>query len=160
MPAFLQLGDIQGASTDTNHNNWIRVESMTAPITRTIPQGAKDAQRAKGETTLGDVVVTRQLDKSSTKICEACATGKFFPQAEIHFCSTTNGAQQTYLKYVLKNVIVTNYSFTGTANASPIPTETIDLAYTAIEWTYIILDPNDGTVKGNVPGKYNPATGQ
>jgi len=35
-----------------------------------IPEGAKDAQRSRGDTTLGDVVIVRELDKSSTKLQE------------------------------------------------------------------------------------------
>ena len=71
MPAFMKLGDIKGECTDTDHKDWIIIESMSSPMYRSIPQGAKDQQRTKGETTLGDVVVSRQLDKSSTKLQEA-----------------------------------------------------------------------------------------
>lgn len=35
------------------------------------------SQLGRGETTLGDVVVVRQLDASSTKLQEACANGTF-----------------------------------------------------------------------------------
>ena len=41
---------------------------MSAPIHRTIPEGARDQQRARGDTTLGDIVVVRELDKSSTPL--------------------------------------------------------------------------------------------
>ena len=160
MPAFLQLGDIKGEATDQDHKDWIRIDSLSAPIHRSIPQGAKDQQRSKGDTTLGDVSVVRQLDKSSTKLSEACASGKFFPQAEIHFCSTINGKQEPYLKYVLKNVIVSSYSFHGNGSGNPLPSEDVTLGFTAVEWTYIVLDPNDGSNKGNVPGKYEPASGK
>lgn len=160
MPAFLKLGDIKGEATDQDHKDWIRLDSLSAPINRSIPQGAKDQQRTKGETTLGDVVIVRQLDKSSTKLQEACATGKFFSEAEIHLCTTVKGKQEPYLKYLLKNVVVTSYSFHGTATGDPLPTEEVTLGFTAVEWTYIVVDPNTGDTKGNVPGKYEPSTGK
>lgn len=159
MPAFIKIKGIDGECKDKGHENWILIESMSAPINRSIPAGAKDNGRTKGDTTLGDIVVVRQLDKSSTKLQEACATGKFIAEVEIHFCSTIDSKQEPYLKYLLHDVIVSSYSFHGNSSGSPLPSEQVTLAFTAVEWTYLILDPKDGTVKGNVPGKYNPAEG-
>ena len=88
MPAYMKLGDIKGECSDTDHKEWILLESMSSPIFRSIPSGAMDQQRTKGDTTLGDIVVSRQLDKSSTKLQEACATGTFYKEVEIHFCTT------------------------------------------------------------------------
>lgn len=159
MPAYLKLGDIKGEATDSGHKEWIIIQSMSSPIMRSIPEGAKDHQRTKGETTLGDVVVVRELDKSSTKLQEACANGTFFTEVEIHFCSTVGNKQEPYLKYKLHNVIVTSYSFQGMAAGDPLPSESITLGYTEVEWTYVTLDPNNGKPVGNVPAKYNPGKG-
>ena len=160
MPAFMKLGDIKGEATDQDHKDWILLESMSAPLFRSIPEGAKDQQRTKGDTTLGDVVVVRQLDKSSTKLQEACANGTFYKDVEVHFCSTVKGKQEAYLTYKMKNVIVTSYSFHGNSSGSPLPSEQVTLGYTEVEWTYVVLDPETGDKKGNVPGKYSPGTGK
>ena len=160
MPAFMKLGDIKGEATDQGHKDWILIESMSSPIHRSVPEGAKDQQRTKGHTTLGDVVIVRQLDKSSTKLAEACANGTFFPEAQIDLCATVGNKQEPYLQYKLKNVIITSYSFHGNATGSPLPTEQVSLGYTDIEWNYIVLNPETGKKEGNVPGKYNPAKGQ
>lgn len=162
MAAYLRLGpgpDVKGESTDQDHTGWIIIESMSAAIHRSIPPGAKDQQRTKGETSLGDVVCVRQLDKSSTKLAEACATGKFFKDAELHLTSDIAGKRAPYLKYVLKDVIVSSYSFHGNSSGSPLPSEEVTLGFSGVEWTYIILDPKTGDNKGNVPGKYDPSVG-
>ena len=155
MPAFLKLGDIKGASTDSGHQDWIRIDSMSAPVMRSIPQGAKDQQRARGETTIGDIVIVKQVDKATTKLVEATANGKFIPEAQIDFCTTINGKQEPYLTYKLKNVIVTSYSFHGQGTGDTLPTDEITLGYTDVEWNYVVLDPNTGANKGNVPAKYS-----
>ena len=160
MPAFLKLGDIKGEATDDGHKEWILIESMSAPITRSIPAGAKDQQRTKGDTMLGDVVIVRQLDKSSTKLQEAAANGTFFPVAEIHLTTTVKNKQEPYLVYKLKDCIISGYSFHGNAGGQPLPTEQITLNCTEAEWTYVVVDPKTGDKKGNVPGKYNPGTGK
>ena len=160
MPAFMKLGDIKGEATDKDHKDWILIESMSSPLYRSIPEGAKDQQRTKGDTTLGDIVVVRQLDKSSTKLQEACANGTFFKEVEIHFCTTVKNKQEPYLKYKLENVIVTSYSFHGNSSGSPLPSEQITMGYTKVEWTYVVVDPATGDQKGNVPAKYEPGAGK
>jgi len=160
MPAFMKLGDIKGEATDADHKEWVIIESMSSPMYRSVPAGAKDQQRTKGETTLGDVACSRQLDKSSTKLQEACANGTFFKEVEIHFCTTVKNKQEPYLTYKLSDVIISSYSFHGNASGSPLPSEQITLGYTKVEWTYIVIDPATGDKKGNVPAKYNPGEGR
>jgi type VI secretion system secreted protein Hcp len=160
MPAFVKLGDIKGQATDAEHKDWIIIQSMSAPIYRSIPENARDQQRTQGSTVLGDVILVRELDKSSTKLQEACANGTFLPEVQIDMCSTLGNKQEPYLQYKLKNVIVTSYSFHGTASGDPLPTEEVTLGYTDIEWNYIVLNPESGKKEGNVPGKYNPAKGK
>jgi type VI secretion system secreted protein Hcp len=160
MPAYMKLGSIQGEATEQNHKDWIIIDSMDAPIKRTIPAGAVNQQRTKGQTVLGDVKVVRELDKSSTKLAEACANGTYFADVEIHFCTTVNNAQEPYLTYKLKDVIVSSYNFHGEASGDPLPKEEVALSYSEIEWNYVVVDPNTGDKKGNVPGKYSPAAGK
>lgn len=160
MPAYMKLGDIKGEATDTDHKEWILLDSMSSPMFRSVPSGAKDQQRTKGETTLGDIAVSRQLDKSSTKLQEACANGTFFKEVEIHFCTTVKNKQEPYLTYKLSDVIVSSYSFHGNSSGSPLPSEQVTMGYTKAEWTYIVIDPKTGDKKGQVPAKYNPAEGR
>jgi type VI secretion system secreted protein Hcp len=160
MSAFAKIGDIKGEATDSGHKDWIIIESMSSPISRSIPQGAKDQQRTKGETTLGDVVLVRELDKSSTKLAEACANGTFYPEVEIHLCSTVKNKQEQYYTCKLKNVIVSSYSFHGNSAGEPLPSEEVTLGFTEIEWVYTVLDPSTGDKKGQVPAKYSPGEGK
>jgi type VI secretion system secreted protein Hcp len=133
---------------------------MSSPLFRSIPSGAKDQQRTKGETTIGDVVIVRQLDKSSTKLQEACANGTFFKEVEIHLCTTVKNKQEPYLTYKFADAIITSYSFHGNASGSPLPTEQISINGSKFDWVYIVVDPKTGDNKGNVPGKYSPGEGK
>ncbi len=160
MPAYIKIGDIKGEATEEGHKDWVRIQSMSAPITRTIPQGAKDQQRTKGETVLSDIVLVRQLDKSSTKLAEACANGTFFKEVQIDFCTTVKNKEEPYLTYKLYDVIVTSYSFHGQGSGDPVPSEEVTLGFTEIEWNYVVIDPKTGDKKGNVPAKYNPSKGK
>jgi type VI secretion system secreted protein Hcp len=160
MPAYLKMGDIKGEVSEQDHKDWVLIEQMSAPIHRSIPAGAVDQKRLRGETTLGDVVVVRNLDKSSPKLQESCANGTFFKEVEVHFCTAVANKQEPYLKYKLSNVIVTSYSFHGNAKGDPQPTEEITMAYTAVEWTYVVIDKDTGRKSGQVAAKYNVSEGK
>ena len=148
MAAFLQLEGIEGEATDKKHDKWIIIQSMGSPIFRSIPEGARDSQRSRGDTTLGDVVVVRELDKSSVKLQESAANGKFYPKAKIHFTSQVGDAQEPYLKYELENVIVTSYSLHANATGDPLPSEGVTVNCTKATWTYVTLDPKTGEPQG------------
>ena len=157
MAAYLKLGSIKGESPEKDHKDWIVIESMSKGIHRSIPSGAQGANRARGETTLGDIVLVRNVDKSSVKIAESCAKGEFHDEAEIHFTSDLNGKAEPYLKYKLKNCVITSYNFHGAASGSPIPSEEITLGYTDVDWTWVVINPNTGKAEGNVAAKYSGA---
>ncbi len=105
MPAFMKLGDIKGEATDTDHKDWVIIESMSS---RSSGQstGSQRPAAYEGGNDLGDVVTTRQLDMSSTKLQEACANGTFFKEVEVHFCTTVKNKQEPYLTYKLSDVIL------------------------------------------------------
>ncbi len=156
MPAFMKLGDIKGESTDKDHKDWILIESLSSPIHRSIPSGAKDIQRTRGETTIGDIHCVRLMDNSSVKMQEAVANGTFFKEVEIHLCTVVKNKAEPYLKYKLSDCILSSYSFHGSASGHPLPSEEVTINPSKCEWTYIKVDPKTGDPKGNVVGKYEP----
>jgi len=156
MAAYVKFDGIDGASTDENHPKWTLVEAISFPISRSIPSGAKDFQRARGETSLGDIVLVRELDKASVKLAEACATGKFFKSVEIHMTTDVKGKNEPYLTIKLSDVIISSYSFHGVSSGNPLPSEELSLNYSEIEWTYSVINPKTGDVDGQVPAKYSP----
>ena len=95
--AFMKLGDIKGEATDNEHKDWIIIESMSSAISRSTSDNAKDTQRSRGDTTLGDIVVVRELDKSSTKLQEACANGAFNQDVEIHFTRSSDDGGSSFM---------------------------------------------------------------
>jgi type VI secretion system secreted protein Hcp len=158
MGAYMKLKDVPGQSTEESHKDWILIESMSMPIFRSIPVGAKDNERTQGDTTPGDVVVTRTVDKSSPKLCVACADGTFFKEVEIHLTNQVNKKHETFLEVKLMNVIISSYSFSGNKGDS-LPHEDCTLSYSEFEYIYKTLDPNTGEVKGKVPVKYSLGKG-
>lgn len=151
--AFMKLGDIKGEATDSQHKDWIIIESMSQGIVR--GGGLTGQSRRRGDVVLEDITCTKELDKSSPKIAEAVCTGRVIPLIEIVLTRPTQNAdgssgRVTYLKYELKNVLVTSYNIGGAGQSESVPSESFSLNFEEIKVTYTELDKGTGSSKGNV----------
>ncbi|WP_281559999.1 type VI secretion system tube protein Hcp [Thalassomonas sp. RHCl1] len=144
--AFMKLGDIKGEATDNEHKDWIIIESMSSPLFRT--QASTDsagqcrlALAGRSDTTLGDVVIVRELDKSSARLQQASCDGtsSHFEEAIIDVVASKRRGREPYLRYKLTNVIVTSYSVApGSNNAGDtVPMESFSLNFEAVEFEYV-----------------------
>ena len=141
--AYMKLGDIKGESTDRDHKEWIDLLSMSHTIDRTNPNTG--AARQRGSATFGDIVVVKELDSSTPKLQESIAQGTRLASAVIDFTrSAGEERQETYLKYELKNVMISSYSFNGGSSGDQIPTDQISFNFSEIKVTYYPKN-SDGT---------------
>ena len=143
--AFIKFDGVDGEATDKDHKDWINLLSFQQTISR--ESSTSGSSRARSSAVFEDIVLTKQLDKSSPKIQEAIATGKVYPSVEFELAVDYGGSRATYLKYELKNVMVTSYSISG--GADEVPTEQFSLNFEEIKVTYTEFD-SSGSSKGNV----------
>ena len=143
--AYIKFDGIDGEAKDSTHQTWGDLLSFSHKIHKSS-SSATDAQRTRGETTLGDVVIVREMDKASPKLQEAVLKGMMFPMVQFEFASSSDRA--TYLKYELTNVMITSITSSGTADDRP--TEEIALNFEEIKVTYTEYDPVTKKKKGNV----------
>lgn len=159
MSAFMKLTGETGEAKDQNHqgsDGWFNIDSVSSPIYRAIAEGVTGADRFRGATTLGDIVVVRRLDGSSPKLAAASANGTIFDPVQIDLCTDVGGEAKMYMSIELANVIITSYSFHGTAEGDPVPTEEVTLNGETIKWKYQGYNA-DGTKGSQSEGEYNPA---
>src|SRR4029079_11238330 len=108
------------------------------------------AARRRGDVEIGEMVITKHLDKTTPKLKEAVCNGKVFPKVTIHVtASYTDGGRVTYFSYELEHVQVVNYSISGHTQSEQVPTEAINLNFEKIKTTYTENDEK-GKKKGNV----------
>jgi len=145
---FVKFDGIEGESTDQDHKGWINLLSFSESLS-TLDEST--TSRTRGDTTLEDVMMVKELDKSSTKLAEAILVGKTFPKVEIHWMSD----EGTYFSYELANVIITSYSISGDADERP--TEQVSLNFEKIirkaitDSQTISRDSTDGSVDKSIP---------
>lgn len=143
LAAFLKIDGIVGDSTDPGYPEWILIDAAM-PVFRSIPGGAVDQQRQKGETSLGDVTFTRQLDKSSPKLMEACALGKFNKKVVVEFTTLARGTEVPYLTYEFHNLSFASYGIHAESSGPAKTTETLKLTYKSAELRSYQVNPNTG----------------
>jgi type VI secretion system secreted protein Hcp len=151
-----------GESRDTGGTSqhaapWFEVNSWTHAIRQ--PKSAT-ASTAGGHTSErcehGEMIFTKDLDKTSPQLWLACSAGTTFKQIEIEFMRASGTtARIKYLRIKLINAIVSSVS--PSVIEEGLPTETFGLKYAAVEWEYIKQNM-DGTVGTNQLAQWSLAT--
>jgi len=139
---FLKIEGVEGESKDKAHGKEIDVLFLNwSSAMQSSRAGAAGTVKASVE----DVSVTKYIDKATPKLFESLATGKHIAEAKI-VVRSTGGNPVEYLKYTLRDVMISSYS-TGGSSGDDRPTESISFNYGKIEVEYTEIKA-DGT-----PGK-------
>lgn len=125
---------VRGAANtaDDKHKEWIEISSWSF--------GASNPTRAGREAStpsVSEIVVTKTMDKSTPKLAEGVCKGKM--TQELNKKTTHNGDQYYVVK--LTDVMVSSWQVSGQGSGEPIPTESISLNFTKIEWNYTPQNP-------------------
>jgi type VI secretion system secreted protein Hcp len=107
---FLKITGVEGESTDKDHGGWIDVLSYSGSLTRS-GSGVKGTSPSRGKVSMGDISVTKEIDKASPKLNDALSTGTHFPEIELEMRATTGSGQSTI--YTLKDVVIGSIAKSG-----------------------------------------------
>lgn len=164
--AYIKFDGVDGSVQVASHKGWVNVVSVSQ-ITRKPGGGSQ----APAETQVSDLVVVKQLDKSTPKLAEHCASGTFIGNATLEWIvdlpfAAGTAPQRDYLRYELKNVLITSYSIgaaevpsmTGTSGGgSPLPHEELTLNFEEIKIEYTREDETGGVIDHDQTIIVNPA---
>ena len=149
MALFIKFDGVDGEAQDKDHKGWSDILSFSWGLHK-AGAGATGQTRRRGVATVEDVVCTKEYDKSSPKLAEAVCLGKIFPKVEIHDTTTYgDGNRAVFLKYELKNVMVSSHNVSAAGGGDAVPTETMSLNFEEVKQTYVEYDAKGGK-KGNV----------
>ena len=133
---YIKFDGIDGESVDKDHKDWINLLSFSDDS-----KIREDSVSTRYQYDVSDIIVVKELDKSSLKLAESIAMGKVFPKVEIHLDS----GKETYYVYKLTNVMITSYTISGTNNE--IPTEEFSLNYEKITISESSKEPPEVVVE-------------
>jgi type VI secretion system secreted protein Hcp len=139
---FLDLAGIPGDSTDAQFPHTFEIFDWTYGATTSV--GPTRTGGARGKVQPHDLTFTKLVDKASPKLFLACATGKHISSATL--VARKQGADQAYLKIVLKDVYVSGYH-TAPNGGDAIPLDVVGLDYAQLEIDYTFQNAAGGPSK-------------
>jgi type VI secretion system secreted protein Hcp len=136
---YMQWQGIDGAVTTKGFEKWIELNSFQMGVGRAIGTAARGAAtREANEPSISEVVVTKRLDKASTKLFQDATGGDLSATVKFKFTTTTKDKVDTYLAFELSNCGLSGYSISSGGDA---PQESLSLNFTKVMYTYTELDP-------------------
>ena len=145
---FLKIDGIDGESTDDKHRNEIVIESWSWGVSQSTTAGGARS----GKPCAAPMSFSKPVDKASPALAANAVSGMVIPRAILIGRKAGEG-QQDYLKYELKNVMVTSYQTGGSSQSTPIDQFSLNFASATIE--YKPQDPKGGLgapVSATIPG--------
>jgi len=149
---FLKLDDITGESEDSVHSGEIQLLSVSFGVTN---QGAGGFGKGSGasKSDVGDIHVTKRVDKSSPALFKACATGKSIGDGTLTLRKAGGSSAVEYLVLKLTEVFVSNFNV-GAQDSGDIAYESVGLNFAKIDVLYTPQNA-DGSADAVVQTGYN-----
>ncbi len=141
---FLKIDGIDGESADSKHKGEIDVQSWSWGETNSGTSHAGGGGGA-GKVSMQDFHFTQQINKATPKLADACASGQHIKKGVLT-CRKAGTDQQPYLTVTFSDLLVSSYQ-TGGHEGAVIPTESITLNFSKIEFEYK-EQKADGTLGG------------
>lgn len=148
MNIYVKVNGIEGDVVQKGLEKCIEVASAQFNVKRRVStQVGSPVDREGAKPTLSELMVMKEIDKTSPYFFEAACTGKIFPSVEIRFMRSSKESQLHHL-VTLTNVLISGYEFSHeksvdpedhAQNASVIakPREQISFNFTKIEVKHV-----------------------
>lgn len=125
--AFLKLDGIEGESSDDKYPGYVEVASFSFGLTHLTTVGSATGGAGSGRTTVGELQISKVVDKSSAVLFQKCATGEHFPKGKL-VVRKAGGTQMEYLIYNMETVFVTSCHYSS-ASGEENANESVSLAF-------------------------------
>jgi type VI secretion system secreted protein Hcp len=127
---LMHIPNINGDVTRNHYAGWIAVNAFSAGITTPVDSTSGSAS---GRPVCSPLVAIKPLDTTSPELALAAATGEHF--ATVTLAALAGGGQQhEFLRFTLKNAIITSIVFGGDTAASS-RTETVSIIAEQVQIT-------------------------
>jgi type VI secretion system secreted protein Hcp len=144
---FLKLDGIQGECPDQDHSEEIDILSYSISMHMSSSMGGHSTGHGTGQVSVGDLVITKYIDKATPTCKQKICAGEHIAKAELSINTQMGESEKLeYLKYTFEKVLITGIS-TGGHNSHERPQETITFSFAKMEEKYQ-EQGEDGKKKG------------
>ncbi len=150
LPAVQKIREspTKSSAGNSSHKETIEIASWSFGASNPSSVGSTGMSSGREASTpsVSEVVVTKNMDKASPVLAKGASKGK--TTQELKKQTTHNG--DSYYVIKLTDVMVSSWQVSGQGSGDPVPTESISLNFTKIEFNYKPIDPaQPAVVKGN-----------
>ena len=149
---FLKIDGVPGESQDAKHKDEIQVLSFSFGESQAGTMAFGGGGGA-GKVQMQDFHFMMNVNKASPKLFLKCATGEHIKNAVLT-ARKAGKDQQDYLKVTFTDLLVSQFTTNGDANANSLPMDQISLNFAEIEIEYKQQNA-DGSLGGATKVKYN-----
>jgi type VI secretion system secreted protein Hcp len=131
---FLKIDGIEGESKQDKHSGEIELESWSFGETNSGSMSLSGGG-GSGKVSMQDFHFVMHVNKASSKLFLACATGEHIPKAKLT-CRKAGKTAQEFYKVTFSDLLVSSYQIGGSGGSSVIPVDQISLNFSKIEIEY------------------------
>src|SRR5687767_9082264 len=135
---FLKVGDVKGESKDSQHKDWIEIESFSWGATQ-LGTSSHGSGAGGGKVSMNDFHFVMKSNSASPFLFLYCANGKHITGDTKLVCRKAGGKQEKFLEVVFNDVLISSYQ-TGGSSGGEIPMDQISLNYSKITIDYLVQD--------------------
>ena len=158
MAIFMQIPGFIGSSTDQNHLGWIELDAVNFNVRRGVANKLGSCQlRDVAMPSIGAISITKAVDKSSPHLLNKMLKGAAIPQVQINICRTGSNGSTSYARYILKDVLISEYEDSTLGLSADTGKEYLKLSFTNLQKTFIPYDA-DGDVGSPITTGYDLPT--
>ncbi len=150
---YLTLTDISGESAAEGHANAIEILNLSYSCFQPVSEARSGSIHTSGRVNHGTVNFSKYTDSSTAGICAAMWAGKTIKTATFSLV-TNDDTPHEYMKIVLDNVVVSNFSIHGGGNS--LASEEVSLSFSKIKVEYH-NQGEDGSTPGQKPAEWDLA---
>jgi type VI secretion system secreted protein Hcp len=149
---FLKVDGIDGESTDSKHAGEIELESWSWGESN-MGSSSSGGGAGSGKVVINDFHFVMKMNKASTNLMVACASGKHIKKA-ILTTRKAGGNQEDFFVATMSDVLVSTYQTGGSAHGEIVPVDQVSLNFSKIEFAYK-PQKEDGSLGGEVKGGWD-----
>ncbi len=127
-------GELSGESIDPRYTGCVDITSWQWGVGRAISTGV-GAGREISLPSFSEITVSKEVDIASLSLFENVTGSDVFPKLELYQdkCTDCGSTRTPYVRLTMEEVLISGFS---ESSGGQVPSESVSLNYTKIEWCY------------------------
>lgn len=158
MKMVIKLDTVDGESNLKGFDGYIDIDSYSLDFHQS-GSFHRGGGGGGGGVAVGDLMLTKKLDKSSADLMRKVCLGKHYSNVELEVLKNTGEGLVQYYKITLTDAIVSSYNVGGSADGADAIQESFSLNFRKIATEYH-MQGADGVLAPGGDMEFNVATGE